>query len=75
METGKLLRQLAEHDGASNGSLLRPNVGRITVTREASQSFFIALKNDYAFDHCSLISAVDNQTGFELVYHFSIIDV
>ena len=75
METGQFVPQLATRDGASDGSVLRANVGRITVTRAASQAFFRVLKEDFGFDHCSLISAVDNQTGFELVYHFSIIDM
>ena len=75
METGQFVQQLAKRDGASDGSVLRANVGRITVTRAASQAFFRVLKEDFGFDHCSLISAVDNQTGFELVYHFSIIDM
>ena len=75
METGQFLQQLAKRDGASDGSVLRANVGRINVTRAASQAFFRVLKEDFGFDHCSLITAVDNQTGFELVYHFSIIDV
>ena len=74
METGQLVQQLVKHEGASDGSVLRSNVGRISITREASQSFFSTLKNDFGFDHCSLISAVDNQTAFELVYHFSIVD-
>ena len=75
MEPGQFVQQLAKRDGASDGSVLRANVGRITVTRAASQAFFRVLKEDFGFDHCSLISAVDNQTGFELVYHFSIIDM
>jgi len=75
VETGQFVQQLAKRDGASDGSVLRANVGRITVTRAASQAFFRVLKEDFGFDHCSLISAVDNQTGFELVYHFSIIDM
>ena len=74
METEQIVQQLEEREGASSGSVLRPNVGRISVTRKASQSFFKALKIDFGFDHCSLISAVDNQNGFELVYHFSIIN-
>ena len=73
METGQLVQQLGKREGASDGSVRRASVGRISITREASQSFFSALKNNYGFDHCSLITAVDNQTGFELVYHFSII--
>jgi len=75
VETGQFVQQLAKRDGASDGSVLRANVGRITVTRAASQAFFRVLKEDFGFDHCSLISAVDNQPGFELVYHFSIIDM
>ena len=73
METGKLIQQLGKHKGTSNSSVLRSNVGCISVTREASPAFFTALKEDFAFDHCSLISAVDNQSDFELVYHFSIV--
>ena len=73
METGKLIQQLGKHKGTSNSSVLRSNVGCISVTREASSAFFTALKEDFAFDHCSLISAVDNQSDFELVYHFSIV--
>ena len=37
METGQLVQQLVKHEGASDGSVLRPNVGRISITREASQ--------------------------------------
>ncbi len=55
METGQLVQQLAQHDGASDGSVLRSNVGRISITREASQSFLSALKKDLGLDHCALI--------------------
>ena len=74
METGQLVQTLGKREGASDGSVLRSRVGRISITREASQTFFSALKNVFGFDHCSLISAVDNQTSFELVYHFSKVD-
>ena len=74
METVQLIQELGKREGVSNSSVLRSNVGCISVTRETSQSFFDALKTDFGFDHCSLISAIDNQTGFELVYHFCIID-
>jgi len=29
------------------------------------------LRDDFGFEHCSLITAIDNQPEFELVYHFT----
>ena len=47
---------------------------KINLKKENSKDFFIKLKDDFGFEHCSLITAIDNQPQFELVYHFSAIN-
>ena len=58
----------------SNVELIRDNVVKLDLGKEKSKDFFMSLKEDYGFEHCSLISAVDNQPQFELVYHFSVLE-
>ncbi len=71
MNFKNLQKELGKMDGVSNLSLIRQNVVKIDLDKSVSKAFFTKLKEDYFFEHCSLISAVDNQPNFELVYHLS----
>ena len=70
MEISQFMKEVSSTDGVSNVELIRDNVVKLDLGKEKSKDFFMALKEDYGFEHCSLISAVDNQPQFELVYHF-----
>ncbi len=74
MEITKFMKKLSSHKGVSDVALIRDNVVKLDLGKEDSKDFFISLKEDYGFEHCSLISAIDNQPQFELVYHFSVIE-
>ena len=66
-----LQKELNEIKGVSNLSLIRQNVIKMDLEKSVSKSLFTKLKEEYYFEHCSLITAVDNQPDFELVYHLS----
>ena len=66
-----LQKELKEIKGVSNLSLIRQNVIKMDLEKSVSKSLFTKLKEEYYFEHCSLITAVDNQPDFELVYHLS----
>tara|TARA_B100000678_G_C17838376_1_gene354090 strand:- start:46 stop:525 length:480 start_codon:yes stop_codon:yes gene_type:complete len=74
MEIKAFMKKLSSDKGVSNISLIRSNVVKIDLQKDNCKEFFTKVKDDYGFEHCSLISAVDNQPEFELVYHFSVID-
>ena len=58
-------------EGVSKLSLIRKNVIRFDIDKTMLKEIFIKLKEEFYFEHCSLISAIDNQPDFELVYHLS----
>ena len=66
-----LQKELKAIKGVSNLSLIRQNVIKIDLEKSVSKAFFTKPKEDFYFEHCSLITAVDNQPDFELVYHLS----
>ena len=74
MEISQFMKKISSTDGVSNIELIRDNVVKLDLGKEKSKDFFMSLKEDYGFEHCSLISAVDNQPQFELVYHFSVLE-
>ena len=74
MEISQFMKKVSSTAGVSNVELIRDNVVKLDLGKEKSKDFFISLKEDYGFEHCSLISAVDNQPQFELVYHFSVLE-
>ncbi len=74
MEINKFMKKVSSSKGVSDVELIRDNVVKLNLDKETSKDFFISLKEDYGFEHCSLISAVDNQPQFELVYHFSVME-
>ena len=74
MEIKAFMKKLSTDKGVSDISLIRSNVVKINLERDNCKEFFTKVKDDYGFEHCSLISAIDNQPEFELVYHFSVID-
>ena len=74
MEISQFMKKISSTDGVSNVELIRDNVVKLDLGKEKSKDFFMSLKEDYGFEHCSLISAVDNQPQFELVYHFSVLE-
>ena len=74
MEISQFMKKVSSTDGVSNVELIRDNVVKLDLGKEKSKDFFMSLKEDYGFEHCSLISAVDNQPQFELVYHFSVLE-
>ena len=74
MEIKSFMQKLSSHNGITEVDLVRNNVVKFNLEKEGSKDFFIKLKDDFGFEHCSLITAIDNQPQFELVYHFSAIN-
>ena len=66
-----LQKKLKEMEGVKNLSLVRQNVLKLDLDKSSSKTFFTKVKEEYYFEHCSLITAVDNQPDFELIYHLS----
>jgi len=71
MNFKELQKQLKAMEGVSKLSLVRDNVIKIDLDKPSSKDFFIKMKEECYFEHCSLITAIDNQPNFELVYHLS----
>ena len=71
MNFKELQKQLKAMEGVSKLSLVRDNVIKIDLEKPSSKDFFIKMKEECYFEHCSLITAIDNQPNFELVYHLS----
>ncbi|MBJ23162.1 MAG: hypothetical protein CMB64_00690 [Euryarchaeota archaeon] len=71
MKFSKLQTKIKAIEGVENFSLVRDNVIKLDLDKELSKDFFIKVKKDFHFEHCSLITAIDNQPDFELVYHLS----
>ena len=74
MEIKSFMKKLSSHKGIGGVALVRNNVVKFNLEKGDSKDFFIKLKDDFGFEHCSLITAIDNQPQFELVYHFSAIN-
>ena len=74
MEIKSFMQKLSSHKGITDVGLIRKSVVKFNLEKENSKDFFVKLKDDFGFEHCSLISAIDNQPQFELVYHFSAIN-
>ena len=71
MDIKELMQQLSAREGISDVSLVRTNVVKFDLDKGKSKEFFKQLKDKFGFEHCSLITAIDNQPEFELVYHFT----
>ena len=71
MDIKELMQQLSAREGVSDVSLVRTNVVKFDLDKGKSKEFFKQLKDKFGFEHCSLITAIDNQPEFELVYHFT----
>ena len=74
MEIEAFMKEVSSVKGVNNVDLVRNNVVKFDLDKEVSKDFFVKLKDDFGFEHCSLITAIDNQPQFELVYHFSAIN-
>ena len=71
MDIKELMQQLSAREGVSEVSLVRNNVVKFDLDKDKSKEFFTDLKDKFGFEHFSLITAIDNQPEFELVYHFT----
>jgi len=71
MDIKELLQQLSAYKGVSDVTLVRANIVKLDLEKDKSKEFFKDLKDEFGFEHCSLITAIDNQPEFELVYHFT----
>ena len=71
MEIKAFMKEVSSVKGVTKVGLVRNNVVKCNLDKEGSKDFFVKLKDDFGFEHCSLITAIDNQPQFELVYHFS----
>ena len=71
MNFNDLQKKLEAMEGVSKLSLIRKNVIKLDLDKGVSKQFFTTLKENFFFEHCSLITAIDNQPDFELVYHLS----
>ncbi len=74
MEIKAFMEEVSSVKGVTKVGLVRNNVVKCNLDKEGSKDFFVKLKDDFGFEHCSLITAIDNQPQFELVYHFSAIN-
>tara|TARA_B100000029_G_scaffold95124_1_gene85337 strand:- start:7 stop:486 length:480 start_codon:yes stop_codon:yes gene_type:complete len=74
MEIKAFMKEVSSVKGVNNVGLVRNNVVKFDLDNKVSKDFFVKLKEDFGFEHCSLITAIDNQPQFELVYHFSAIN-
>jgi len=74
MELTTFKQKLSSCEGVTDVSVIRNNVVKLNLGKKESKAFFIKLREDFGFEHCSLITAIDNQPEFELVYHFSAIN-
>ena len=74
MEIKAFMKEVSSVKGVTDVDLVRNNVVKCNLDKEGSKDFFVKLKDDFGFEHCSLITAIDNQPQFELVYHFSAIN-
>ncbi len=74
MEIKAFMKEVSSVKGVNNVDLVRNNVVKFDLDKKVSKDFFVKLKDDFGFEHCSLITAIDNQPQFELVYHFSAIN-
>ena len=74
MEIKAFMKKISSVKGVTKVDLIRDNVVKFDLDKEGSKDFFVSLKDDFGFEHCSLITAIDNQPQFEVVYHFSAIN-
>ena len=71
MDIKELMQLLSAYKGVSDVTLVRTNIVKFDLEKDKSKEFFKDLKDEFGFEHCSLITAIDNQPEFELVYHFT----
>ena len=71
MDIKELMQLLSAYKGVSDVTLVRANIVKLDLENDKSKEFFKDLKDEFGFEHCSLITAIDNQPEFELVYHFT----
>ena len=74
MNIEETVEALANLKGVKNTGMVRKRTGYIEIEKESILDIAKKIKDEFGFDHCSCISAVDYQTEFEVVYHFSRID-
>ena len=69
----RVLRALAESfpQTVSGGTVLSPRVIRARVERQDLHSVCRSLKDNLGFDHLTMISAVEYEDRFEVVYHIT----
>ncbi|MCJ2532318.1 MAG: NADH-quinone oxidoreductase subunit C [Candidatus Thermoplasmatota archaeon] len=69
----RVLRALAESfpKTVSEGTQLRPGVMRAKVDRSDLYSVCRTLREDLGFEHLTMISAVDYDDRFEIIYHIA----
>ena len=70
-----LQKELKAIKGVSNLSLIRQNVIKIDLEKSVSKDFFTKLKEEFYFEHCSLITAIDNQPNLKDVEKFLVSDL
>ena len=74
MEIKELMQELSAFKEVGNVSMIRDNVVKLDIDKNSSKEFFTKLRDVFGFEHCSLITAIDNQPEFELVYHFTAVN-
>ena len=61
MEIKAFMKEVSSVKGVNNVDLVRNNVVKFDLDKKVSKDFFVKLKDDFGFEHCSLITAIDNQ--------------
>ena len=74
MNIEETIEALAKLKGVKNTGMIRARTGYIEIERDNILDIAKKIKDEFGFDHCACISAVDYQTEFEIIYHFARID-
>ena len=74
MDIKETIEALAKLKGGKNTGMIRARTGYIEIERDNILDIAKKIKDEFGFDHCACISAVDYKTEFEIIYHFARID-
>ena len=58
MEIKEPMQEMSASKGVSNTSMVRDNVVKLDIDKNSSKEFFTKLRDDFGFEHCSLITAI-----------------
>tara|TARA_B100001146_G_C15984384_1_gene349791 strand:- start:209 stop:664 length:456 start_codon:yes stop_codon:yes gene_type:complete len=74
LDIKETIEALAKLKGVKDTGMIRARTSYIEIERDNILDIAKKIKDEFGFDHCACISAVDYQTEFEIIYHFARID-